>query len=87
MQVVKMTEGKVRLRNDGEKNWSDSNSKWAEKGDIITVTGAVYAENFEGQAPAEGPGSFNCCWVSPGWPISLRKIIYNFALRAGPSVT
>lgn len=42
-----MTGGKIRLRNAEEKNWTDGNSAYAEKNDIITITGAVYAENQE----------------------------------------
>lgn len=45
LQVVKMTAGKIRLRNEEEKNFTDANSAYAQKNDIITVTGPVYAEN------------------------------------------
>lgn len=40
-----MTAGKIRLRNEEEKSFNNSNSEYAEKDDIITFTGGVIGVN------------------------------------------
>ncbi len=54
-----MTGGKIRLRNAEEKSFNDGNSMYAEKHDIITITGPVYAENVE-----KAPDAHASCRVS-----------------------
>jgi len=45
--VIKVTAGKLRLRNEGESTWTNDNSVYSEKGDIITCTGPVFGLNEE----------------------------------------
>jgi len=40
-----MTSGKIRLRNEEEKQFTDSNSAYAEKDDIVEITGNVIGVN------------------------------------------
>jgi hypothetical protein len=46
-QVIKVTAGKFRLRNEEEKSFNDGNSAWIEKNDIVICNGNMYAENFD----------------------------------------
>ncbi|CAL8135018.1 unnamed protein product [Orchesella dallaii] len=43
--VAKITHGKIRLRNEEEKQFTDSNSEYAEKDDIVEITGSVIGVN------------------------------------------
>ena len=44
-QVLKCTNGKVRVRNATEKAFTSANSQLVEKGDILAITGPVTAVN------------------------------------------
>ncbi|ODM95736.1 hypothetical protein Ocin01_10943 [Orchesella cincta] len=52
--VAKMTHGKIRLRNEEEKQFTGSNSEYAEKDDIVDIKGNVIGvnENKEDHAAA-----------------------------------